>query len=234
MVTDVTGGGGGGSTTFTALTDTPSSITADQCVQGNTGGTALIFAACGSGAGDITAVTTVNDSGLSGGSDSGDIALMLDVKNLPIYTTPISESDHMALSNESETDDQTQRLSLDDYATWAATRANGGIGAVDGKFFIRANELITTSVTSDADRLLGWDQSDGLSRTWELPVLRTYFRDGLVEANPGGTPAASLTTVTIDGTDYSITGGGGTLLTKAEAESLDGHDRGLGVRTSAL
>ena len=227
VVTDVTGGGGGGSTTFTALTDTPSSITADQCVQGNTGGTALIFAACGSGAGDITAVTTVNDSGLSGGSDSGDIALMLDVKNLPIYTTPISESDHMALSNESETDDQTQRLSLDDYATWAATRANGGIGAVDGKFFIRANELITTSVIADADRLLGWDQSDGLSRTWELPVLRTYFRDGLVEANPGGTPAASLTTVTIDGTDYSITGGGGTLLTKAEAESQTDTTGGL-------
>ena len=32
------GGGGGGSTTFVALTDTPSVITADECVQGNSSG----------------------------------------------------------------------------------------------------------------------------------------------------------------------------------------------------
>ena len=35
------GGGGGGSTTFVALTDTPASITADECVAGNSGGRCL-------------------------------------------------------------------------------------------------------------------------------------------------------------------------------------------------
>ena len=45
------GGGGGGSTTFVALTDTPSVITADECVQGNSSGNALEFGSCGTGSG---------------------------------------------------------------------------------------------------------------------------------------------------------------------------------------
>ena len=46
--------GGGGSSTFVGLTDTPSTITADDCVQGNATGTALVFGACGSGGGSTT------------------------------------------------------------------------------------------------------------------------------------------------------------------------------------
>ena len=45
------GGGGGGSSTFTGLTDTPSAITASECVQGNAAGDALVFAACATGGG---------------------------------------------------------------------------------------------------------------------------------------------------------------------------------------
>ena len=41
-----TGGGGGGASTFTALSDTPGTITASECVQGNAAGNALVFAAC--------------------------------------------------------------------------------------------------------------------------------------------------------------------------------------------
>ena len=50
VVTDVTGGSV--STTFEALTDTPATITASQCVAGNSAGDALEFVACGSGSGD--------------------------------------------------------------------------------------------------------------------------------------------------------------------------------------
>ena len=44
-------GGSGGSTTFTGLTDTPGSITADECVIGNSAGDALEFGSCGTGGG---------------------------------------------------------------------------------------------------------------------------------------------------------------------------------------
>ena len=40
-----------GSTTFTGLTDTPDDITADECVQGNATGDALVFGSCGTGGG---------------------------------------------------------------------------------------------------------------------------------------------------------------------------------------
>ena len=58
------GGGGGGSSTFVGLTDTPSTITASECVQGNGAGNALVFGACGSGGGAADGVVT-------GGSVSG-------------------------------------------------------------------------------------------------------------------------------------------------------------------
>ena len=70
VVTDVTGGSV--STTFEALTDTPATITASQCVAGNSAGDALEFVACGSGSGDITGVTTSATSGLTGGVDDWD------------------------------------------------------------------------------------------------------------------------------------------------------------------
>ena len=37
------GGGGGGASTFTGLADTPGTITASECVQGNAAGDALVF-----------------------------------------------------------------------------------------------------------------------------------------------------------------------------------------------
>ena len=53
-VLSATGGGGGGASTFTALSDTPSAITASECVQGNAAGDALVFAACATGGGAAT------------------------------------------------------------------------------------------------------------------------------------------------------------------------------------
>ena len=56
----------------------PATIEAGQCVQGNGGGTELIFGACGTGGGgDITAVLTASDSGLTGGATSGNADLAI-------------------------------------------------------------------------------------------------------------------------------------------------------------
>ena len=74
-----TGGGGGGASTFTALSDTPGTITASECVQGNAAGNALVFAACATGGGgggtdDQTAaevpVTATGFSGNLSGTDT--------------------------------------------------------------------------------------------------------------------------------------------------------------------
>ena len=46
-------GGGVGSSTWVGLTETPSAITADECVQGNAAGDALVFAACATGGGGV-------------------------------------------------------------------------------------------------------------------------------------------------------------------------------------
>ena len=126
----------------------------------------------GGGTGDITSVSTASDSGLAGGADAGDVALSLDVKNLPIYDTPISHLDHLPITDESVAGDPTRRLTLTQYATWAAGQANGGIGAVDGKFHIQPNELLLSTTPANADRLVGWDQSAFVPRAFELDTLQ--------------------------------------------------------------
>ena len=63
VVTDVTGGGG--SSTFAALTDTPTTITADRVRGRQRRRGCLVFVTCGTGGGggDITAVTTAATAG---------------------------------------------------------------------------------------------------------------------------------------------------------------------------
>ena len=51
-----------GASAFTELTDTPSTITADDCVAGNAAGTALEFVTCGSGGGGTTVVANPGGS----------------------------------------------------------------------------------------------------------------------------------------------------------------------------
>ena len=68
----------GGAEAFTALTDTPGTITADLCVKGNGAGTALVFATCiGSGTGDGV---------VDGGSLSGDTLTLTRTESLADVT----------------------------------------------------------------------------------------------------------------------------------------------------
>ena len=153
---------------------------------------------------DITAVTTAINSGLEGGDTDGGVALLLDVSNLQSYISTISSADHVALSDEGEAGDPTRRLSLNQLAHWQSLQANGGIASTSGQFHIQANEPLLATAVADADRLIGWDQSAFATRAFEASTLQDYFRDDEVAANPGGSPTDTLTTVTIDGTDYMI------------------------------
>ena len=190
----------------TEIIDNASTINFAAGVTATVVGETVTVTAAGTGGGDITSVSTASDSGLAGGAAAGDVALSLDVKNLPIYDTPISHLDHLPITDESVAGDPTRRLTLTQYATWAAGQANGGIGAADGKFHIQPNELLLSTTPANADRLVGWDQSAFVPRAFELDTLRSYFRT--VAANPGGSPSDSLTTISIDGTSYSIEGAG--------------------------
>ena len=60
------------SATFTGLTDTPASITANMCAQGNAAGTAIVFGACGSGSGSTT-FTGLSDTPNAYTSAGGDL-----------------------------------------------------------------------------------------------------------------------------------------------------------------
>ena len=96
-------GGGTGATTFVALTDTPSSITANMCVLGNGAGNALIFGACGgAGDGDIEGVTA--GIGLSGGGTTGTVTLNLDLTSGVGAVTDLQDGDDFVLA-----DDEQQR-----------------------------------------------------------------------------------------------------------------------------
>jgi len=72
---------------FLQLSDTPTSITANQCVKGNSGGTALEFGACGTVTGDITVQSlTATSSLVSQGTLSVDGASTL-TGNVTAYGT---------------------------------------------------------------------------------------------------------------------------------------------------
>ena len=144
--------------------------------------------------GDITAVTTSASSGLSGGANAGDVALELDVSNLPTYSSTLSGTDHMVLSDTGQPDNSTRRLTLSDYATWVAGEANGGIAATNGRLHIQPNELLISTAVADADRLMGWDQSAFAPRSFEASTLRDYFQEG-----GGGGDITAVTTPTNSG-----------------------------------
>ena len=52
----------------------------------------------GTGTGDITAVNTPNNRGLSGGAATGDVDLALDINNLPAVTS-VTTGDHFLISD---------------------------------------------------------------------------------------------------------------------------------------
>ena len=81
----------------------------------------ISLASLGGGTGDITAVNTPNNSGLSGGVTSGEATLELDVENLTTGT-PVA-SDHLAYSDRSLSGDPTRR------ATIQTILALGGTGS---------------------------------------------------------------------------------------------------------
>ena len=153
---------------------------------------------------DILSIATSTTSGLAGGDTDGDVSLSLDVKNLPIYDTPISHLDHLPITDESVAGDPTRTPHAHAVRDMGRGTAERRDRSGRWKFHIQTNELLLSTTPANADRLVGWDQSAFVPRAFELDTLRSYFRT--VAANPSGSPSDSLTTIFIDGTIYSIEG----------------------------
>ena len=85
------GSGGGGVSTFTGLSDTPGTITASECVQGNAAGDALVFAACATGGGGGTddqtaAEVPVTATGFTGNLSSTDTNVQTALATIDAFT----------------------------------------------------------------------------------------------------------------------------------------------------
>ena len=128
----------------------------------------------GAGAGDITAVTTAADSGLEGGSTSGDVALALSFSGLPALTT-LSGGDYFAITDISDSN-TIKRKAIVDVGVYLVSGSttldhitNGLLEVAAGG--VTARELADDTITEpklaigntpNTDQILGWDGS-GLS-----------------------------------------------------------------------
>ena len=152
-------------TTFIALTDTPTTITADECVKGNTAGDALTFSACatGGGTGDITAVGTAANSGLAGGADSGDVDLIMDVANL-VGQTNVAGGDHLPFDDTSAS--VTKRITVQNYAAHLFPTSGGLAPTTSGQGHVRLHGLpgLTTFEGSDELGLTDDSTSDNVTK----------------------------------------------------------------------
>ena len=163
----------------------------------------------GSGTGDITAVNTPNNSGLSGGAASGDVDLALHANNLPNVTS-VATGDHLVLVDASDSN-ATKRITVNNFGPHLA--GTGLDSTSTGQLELDINEPALTSAVADADIAVIADASDSFStKRVTLATLGTHFGTGggggggtTVSANPGtddaNTDAASLT---IAGTDYNV------------------------------
>ena len=218
---------GGGSTTYLGLTDTPTAFgTAGQLVAVNTGGDALVFTDAGAGgAGDITAVTTANNSGLAGGVTTGAADLSLDVANLQAITS-VAVDDSIAVQDLTDSS-ATRRVTLDNVFT---TFASTGIGALaGGGHFFDPTEIVGTSVVAPDDNLIIEDESNptNAARTVAVSLFAASLADGTtitasngVLSSVSGGATITDTAIAEDATTESTTGGASR---QAIAEMRDGE-----------
>ena len=176
----------------------------------------------GGGTGDITAVTTANNSGLAGGADSGDADLSLHANNLPTVTS-IATGDHLVVADASDSN-ATKRITVNNFGPHLA--GTGLDSTSTGQLVLDLNEPALTTTIAGTDVLVLGDASDSFDtkRTTMASIAShlagtnlTASADGVLSASGGGgggtTVAANpdtdgsdtdLESVTIDSTDYNI------------------------------
>ena len=128
---------------FTDLTDTPATISADDCVKGNTAGDGIIFGACatggGGGGGDITGVTA--GDGLAGGGSTGTVTLTIDLSIDGTLTGDGTAGDPLGIA-----DAGVGTTQLTDNAVTQAKLANNSVHAAQ----IGANAVGSSEIASGA------------------------------------------------------------------------------------
>ena len=130
--------------------------TAGQVCAVNTGATAYVLEDQATGTGDITAVTTANNSGLAGGVATGAAALSLDVANLQAVTS-VAVDDSIAIQDLTDSS-ATRKATLNNVFT---TFASTGIGALaGGGHFFDPTEIVGTTVVAPDDNLIIEDESN--------------------------------------------------------------------------
>ena len=173
---------------FESLTDTPASITADECIRGNSAGDRLEFFTCPAGeggTGDITSVTTANDSGLAGGATSGAVALELDLGNVGAGGA-IAAVDRIPVYDTSNTETVYETFAT--VAQFQAGVSDGGLASNGGRLELDVSDLALLGVLASSDRIPIMDDSasDGtLAAT--VATLGEYFADSttLTASNAG-------------------------------------------------
>ena len=134
-----------------------------------------IDAVGGGGTGDITAVTTAANSGLSGGAATGAVALELDPANLPTATV-ITAADALVFADDSQSD-APHNITLGDF-----TAHLGGHGleeTTDGRLEIDFEGMArTTSLAPGEDEIVFQDTSLDDARIIEIADFMGEVADG--------------------------------------------------------
>ena len=137
-----------------------------------------VLSSVATGTGDITAVTTANNSGLAGGALVGQVPLELDIANLEAVTsvTSISTTDTVAIESIVNSN-ETRKVTLDNIFT---DFASTGIGALaGGGHFFDPTEIVATSIIAQDDNLIIEDESNSTNAARTVSV--SLFADSLAD-----------------------------------------------------
>ena len=204
----LTGGGSGGGGVETSGTADPTGgsdgdsyiqVDASDVVQSiwtNDSGTWNEYTIpAGSGAGDITAVTTGGNSGLTGGTNSGAADLEFDPDNLQTHTV-VDNGDLFPFADVSGTGNPPANIT---YGNLAGDLADVGIGAGNDGLHLEVSEVPAVTSMQGGDEIAIADDSQTNDDTRKVTVatLADHLADG--------------TTITADsdGVLTSVGGGGG-------------------------
>ena len=129
----------------------------------------------GTGTGDITAVNTPSNSGLSGGDTAGDVDLALDINNLTAVTS-VTTGDHFLIAD--FTDSNTnKKITADHFGTHLA--GTGLDSTTTGQLELDLDTPILAATVEDTDYAVIADASDTFNtKRVALSTLGTHFGGG--------------------------------------------------------
>ena len=129
----------------------------------------------GTGTGDITAVNTPNNSGLSGGDTTGDVDLAIDINNLPAVTS-VTTGDHFLIADFTDSN-ANKKITADHFGTHLA--GTGLDSTTTGQLQLDLDTPILASTVQDTDYAVIADASDAFAtKRVALATLGTHFGAG--------------------------------------------------------